>query len=367
MINIFLLIVITIVVLLIVIFLFTIIYPSFGKNPSKALRKKYTNKNDLFYGGRFHNGEEFKLVVRKFKRETHKKKKIKRKPNNDIPVIKLNRIPKAKIDEMKVIWFGHSTSLVQMHGMNILIDPVFSKYVTPISNIGYKRMAEVPINIDDLPDIDLLLISHDHYDHLDYKTIIKIDKKVKEYCVPLGLESHLRRWGLSENKINSMGWWDEANIKGIEVISIPAQHNSYRVPWKMNSTWWSGYVLKDEYHSFYYTGDTGYGKFFKEINNQFGEIELVLVQTGQYDESWPYCHMKPEEAIRAVEDVGAKFAVPVHWAGFNLANHMWNEPAERFTLLSEGSSVFAITPMIGEIVDFNEINKYQKKWWREVK
>ncbi|MDO5518780.1 MAG: MBL fold metallo-hydrolase, partial [Clostridium sp.] len=219
---------------------------------------------------------------------------------------------------------------------------------------------------EELPELDMVLISHGHYDHLDYETIKKIDSKVKKYCVPLGVESYLEGWGVDSDKINSMSWYDDAEVDGLSVNLVPAQHYSSRNINDSNTTWWGGFLLKDEYHSFYYTGDSGYGDFFKDIHERYGDVELMMADSGQYDEMWPYCHMNPSESLKSAEDMNAEWLIPVHWAGFVLANHPWYEPGEEITQLAEQSIVSVATPAIGEIVDYKELNKENDKWWEEL-
>lgn len=363
--NVLKIILIVMVVLAIIILLFISFWSSLGKKPSKDKQASYYKRTSLYTDGIFKNIEEFDLMV-DVKDSLSDKSEVKKKPSEEIPVVKINELEKANISEMKIIWFGHSTTLVQIHGMNILIDPVLSDYASPVSFIGPKRMADIPMEPEDLPEIDLVLISHDHYDHLDYKTIKEIDHKVKAYAVPLGVESHLESWNIEPNKINSMAWLEEINVNGLNVALTPSKHFTGRLPWNMNSTLWGGFVLRDEYHSLYYSGDTGYGEHFKDIYNNFGEIELVLIESGQYDERWPNVHMNPNNAFKALEDLNAKWAIPVHWGGFVLANHSWYEPAEELSSFGENSEISIATPRIGEIVNVENLNEYQEKWWRDI-
>lgn len=344
--------------------IFLLFWPSLGKNPTKEQQVEYGRRSDAFYDGVFHTPEKFELIV-----ETDHKsnKNTELTPEGKIPVNKITELPKAEIDDLTITWFGHSTSLLQIHGMTVLIDPVLSEYSSPVGFIGAKRMAEVPMPAEDIPEIDVLLISHDHYDHLDYQTIKDIDKKVNNYCVPLGVENHLERWGVDSEKIHTMAWWEDAKIDGLTISSTPSQHYSGRLPWGNNLTLWSSYFIQDEYHKVYYTGDTGYGEFFKDIRSRYGEPELVLSEDGQYDQEWPYCHMSPEEVLKAAKDIGTEWLIPVHWAGFVLSRHAWDDPAERLTTLAVDSEIAVSTPRIGETINYNDINNYQEKWWHEVK
>lgn len=343
--------------------LFLLFWPSLGKNPSSEQQEEYGDRTEAFYDGVFHTPEKFQLIV-----ETDNKtdEKAELTPEDVIPVNKITELPEADIQDLTVTWFGHSTSLLQIHGMTIFIDPVLSEYSSPVGFTGARRMAEVPMTAENVPEIDILLISHDHYDHLDYQTIKEIDAKVKNYCVPLGVENHLTRWGVDPEKIHTMAWWDNTEIDGLTVSSTPGQHYSGRLPWGNNRTLWSGYFIQDEYHKVYYTGDTGYGEFFKKIRERYGKPDLMLSEDGQYDPEWPYCHMSPQEVLQAAEDMGTEWLIPVHWAGFVLSRHAWDDPAEQLSTLAADSDVSVSTPRIGETVSFDDIEQYQEKWWHEV-
>lgn len=257
--------------------------------------------------------------------------------------------------------------MVQMSGLNILIDPVFSEYASPVQGFGAKRFSKLPIDIENMPNIDILTISHDHYDHLDYQTIIDIDSKVLNYCVPLGVEKHLIRWGIDENKIHSFVWWEELEIDGLKITSIPGRHNTGRLPWQTNTTLWSGYVFENNNYKIYYTGDTGYSHYFKEVYEKFGEMDLVILENGQYDKSWESIHMLPEQGIQAIKDLNAKWVVPVHFGTFSLGYHPWDHPIKEITRLAESENINLATPMIGEILDYHNISQFQEQWWKNVK
>lgn len=356
---------IVLAVLILAVGLFLIFWPALGKNPSREQKETYSKRTDSFYNNVFHTPEKFQLIVDTNDGISNNKAEL--VPEGIIPVKKVKELSEVNKDVLTVTWFGHSTSLLQIHGMNVFVDPILSEYSSPVGFAGAKRMAEVPMTADNLPQIDVLLISHDHYDHLDYRTIKDIDEKVKNYCVPLGVENHLIRWGVNPDKIHTMAWWEDTEIEGLTISSTPGQHYSGRLPWGNNQTLWCGYYLQDEYHKVYYTGDTGYGEFLKKIREKYGEPELILSEDGQYDSEWPYCHMNPKEVLKAAEDVGASWLIPVHWAGFALSRHNWDDPVEQITTLATNSQVSVSTPRIGETVNFAYIEKYQEKWWQEVK
>ncbi len=352
--------------ILILIFIIALLFlrfcPSVGKTPDEEKRKEYAERTEYFDGKNFRNVSEYSLMT-----SSSEKKNNQTKPDGTIPVIKSESIPDGEEGKLNVTWFGHSSSLVQLGTKNILIDPVFSKYASPVSFAGVKRFSEVPVEVENLPEIDVLLISHDHYDHLDYQTIMDIDSKVANYIVPLGVEACLTGWGIDENKIHVVSWWDEVEIENISFTSTPAQHFSGRNPLKANTTWWTGYYFKDSHHSVYYSGDSGYNAGFKEIGEKFGGVDLALMECGQYDEAWAMSHMNPKETVQAVTDVKAKWFIPVHWGAFVLAKHEWCESVKLTTeYSSELSEINEATPKIGECVDYDEINRYTQKWWEQV-
>lgn len=353
--------VITIIVILFIIAIgFIILYKPFGDILSFVNQNDYTQETKLFYDGTFHDITEIKVLNGNESEFSDDEETI---PKGEIPVHQLKTIPVASIEQLKWIWFGHSSSMLQMQGLNILIDPVFSEYASPIQGFGAKRFSKLPIDIENMPNIDILAISHDHYDHLDYQTIIDIDSKVKNYCVPLGVEKHLIRWGIDENKIHSFAWWEEIEIDGLKITSIPGRHYTGRLSWQTNTTLWNGYVFENNDYKTYYTGDTGYSDYFKEVYEKFGEMDLVILENGQYDKSWESIHMLPEQGIQAVKDLHAKWVVPVHFGTFSLGRHSWDHPIKEITRLAEKENINLATPMIGEIVDYHDISNFKSKWW----
>lgn len=352
---------IIIAVITIIGLIFLRLWKAFGQRPLTSDKQRYSKLMSSYYQGSFHNDAKIPQVNNAKKETIIKKGRI---PRDKIPIKHLRNIPDATKDELKWVWLGHSSSLLQMQGLNILIDPVFSKYASPIAGFGPKRFARLPIEIEDLPKIDIVVISHDHYDHLDYATIIKIDDKVKAYCVPLGVEKHLIRWGIETSKIHTMAWWDIVDLKGLKITAVPANHFSGRLPWLNNTTLWCGYVFENEYYKVYYTGDSGYSDYFKEISKRFGEIDFMILEDGQYDKKWKKIHMTPDQALQAVKDIKAKWIVPVHWGTFSISFHAWDDPVNQITSLASKQQIKVATPLIGEIVDYAQIEKYQDKWWQ---
>lgn len=356
---IFLSILMIIIILVLFIIGFFFFYSGVGKTPNYKMRQSYLSRSKYFDGKQFFNIDEYKLFTGE-----RDKKDIETTPTRKIPVIKSSKIEKGKEGKMSLIWLGHSSILVQLGEKNILIDPVLTNYASPMSFIGIKRFSDVPIEPENVPEIDIVLLSHDHYDHLDYMTIKKIDKKVKKYIVPLGIESYLISWGVDLKKIETVDWWDKISIENIEFVFTPSQHNSGRNIFKNNSSLWGGFYFKDEFHSVYYSGDGGYNeKLVNKIVQKIGKVDLALLECGQYDSGWAMTHMFPDETVMTAKKINAKWFIPVHWGAFRLSNKNWNDSVVRSTKIAQKEKINEATPMIGEVVDYDKISKYQNKWW----
>ncbi|MBL7714648.1 MAG: MBL fold metallo-hydrolase [Bdellovibrionales bacterium] len=278
---------------------------------------------------------------------------IPRDPIVDIPVMALSAqtLRSKPAPGLRAIWFGHATVLIEVDGVRVMTDPVLSERVSPFQWIGPKRFHAPPIELKNLTGIDAVVISHDHYDHLDQATITKLSQDGTIFYVGLGIGAHLERWKVPPNQIVEMDWWESTRIKGIEIHCTPTRHYSGRK--KMdNSTLWASWTIKGPKHSFFFSGDTGYSKHFSEIAKKLGPIDLSLIKIGAYGETWLDIHMDPESAIQAHLDLGAKTMLPVHWATFDLSYHAWAEPIQRATLSARSKSVHLITPRIGEPFEF---------------
>ncbi len=288
----------------------------------------------------------------------------KREPQIKIPVVPLDpKILKNKPSiGLEAIWFGHATVLIEIQGIRIMTDPILSDYASPFS-IGPKRFHPPPIPLKDLDHIDVVVISHDHYDHLDMKTVRHLASKGTHFYVPLGLGSHLKRWHVPIQQIHEMQWWQFADFKGVKIYCTPARHYSGRK--KMdNSTLWSSWFIKGNKRSVYFSGDTGYASHFREIRKKLGPVNLTLMKIGAYGDTWLDIHMSPESAVKAQLDLEGKFMLPVHWATFNLSYHAWDEPILRTLAEAKNKPFTVITPQVGEIYEYNKpfknINWYLK-------
>lgn len=288
-----------------------------------------------------------------------------RTPHESLPVRKPNY---SIIDSLapQLTWFGHSTFILQIDGKTFLFDPMFGAKPSPVSFFGTKRFTNtIPDHIEDMPYFDAVIISHDHYDHLDYNTIRKIDSKVASYYMPIGVGRHLERWGVDADKITELDWWDEMYIDSILIACTPARHFSGRGTRDRNTSLWSSWVVKSPSFSFFFSGDTGYGIHFKEIAKKYAPFDFGLFECGQYDERWESIHMLPEQSVQAAIDLQTSIAMPIHWAAFSLSVHSWREPVERFIAKAEETSLLYSVPFIGET--FSLQKPHHTSWWIETK
>lgn len=346
-------------------------YPSFGGNISKSRQELY-KKSPQFQGTVFQNESQdipkemgfLKTLQLSYHFFVTKVKNA--RPKGDL---KIQRRDSAEVsnyrDEGRLIWYGHSSFLLQMEGKNILIDPMFSQVAAPHPWLGEKRFnKELPLDIKDLPNIDAMVFSHDHYDHLDYETIKQLKEKTEHYFVPLGVGVHLEAWGVPPNQITELDWWEEKSYKGIKFVSTPAQHFSGRGLGDRMNTLWSSWVIQSSKENIYFSGDTGYGDHFKAIGEKYGPFDLALMECGQYNEMWPDIHMMPEQTAQAGLDIRAEKLMPIHWGGFKLALHSWTDPIERVLARAEELDLPIVAPEIGETLLIKENKKLAKPWWK---
>ncbi|WP_316814866.1 MBL fold metallo-hydrolase [Pedobacter nyackensis] len=262
----------------------------------------------------------------------------------------------------RLIWFGHSSYFLQIDGVKILVDPVFSKRPSPISFVGTGSfMGTDFVKAEDFPELDIVLITHDHYDHLDYQSILKLKHKTKLFITSLGAGAHLEHWGIPQEKIVELAWGEEAITNNMKFTAAPARHFTGR-GFKRNQTLWSAFILQGSKHKLYLGGDSGYDTHFKKAGEQYGPFDIAILECGQYNAYWPLIHMFPEQTVQAAKDLNAKVLFPVHWAKFTLAMHSWNEPAIRVVKQAKVDSVKITTPLLGEAVVLDE-NYPSKEWW----
>ena len=267
-------------------------------------------------------------------------------------------------DHLKVIWLGHSSVLLNVEGQKVLIDPVLSPRTGPLGFL-MKRFQKTVVTPAELPPIDLILITHDHYDHLDMATIKAFRKTDTRFMVPLGVSAHLVRWGISADRIQELDWWQSTVFKGLEIIATPAQHFSGRSMVHQTRSLWASWVIKTPKHRVYFSGDSGYDVHFKEIGKAFGPFDLAFIESGQYSVLWPDMHLHPAESLQAFADLGARWYFPIHWGMFRLSTHAWYEPIVIISAKAKQEQVPLVTPIMGETVILNE--SYQASpWWESL-
>tara|TARA_R100000005_G_C5003617_1_gene212076 strand:- start:3075 stop:4187 length:1113 start_codon:yes stop_codon:yes gene_type:complete len=287
-----------------------------------------------------------------------------RRPNEKLPEQKPD-IDKflSNQDNPQVIWFGHSSFLLSLQGKTILVDPVFSASASPWGFLN-KRFQPPVVSLKELPVIDYVLISHDHYDHLDMESIRFFGDQNIDFLVPLGVSVHLRKWGIDKDKIKEFDWWDELQLENFQFVFTPSQHFSGRALFDEAKTLWGSWVIKSQNYNVYFSGDSGYDTHFKEIGDKYGPFDIAFLECGQYNEKWKEAHLMPEDTMRAFVDLKAKQLFPVHWGMFDMAIHAWNEPAQKIYALSRQKKAQIVIPQIGEMIDLNQ--KYETKvWWNQ--
>lgn len=340
----------------------------FGGSVTKKLIEQYQQSKN-WDNGSFQNLEPtslsnsiFKLPSIIYKQLTHTSEK---EPPQPLPILPFDKDSFLNPSSpSKFIWYGHSVVLMRMMGKTILIDPMLGSDTTPIAPMATKRFSENTLSlIDDFPAIDLLLLTHDHYDHLDFASIQKLKHKTKKYFVALGVKRHLVSWGISADLIIEFDWWDSKNLEDIQITFTPTRHFSGRGLTDRLKSLWGGWAFKTPEENIWFSGDGGYGKHFKEIGKRLGPFDFAFMECGQYNEDWRPIHLFPDESIHAAIDGNVKKAMPVHWAGFPLSyQHTWSEPAEEFVKSAMENNFDYMLPALGKLFDVNMIAK--EKWWQ---
>ena len=283
------------------------------------------------------------------------------RPPKPLPSVKTN-LKSLPHQNPTVVWFGHSSYLISSQGFIILIDPVLQGHASPLPIFGEPFAGSDVYGLADLPKVDLVLLTHDHYDHLQYKSIAKLAGSDAVFCASLGVGAHLERWGVPNERITELDWWEShAVVSGVKLTAVPARHFSGR-KFKRGQSLWSAFVLTLHGHQLFLGGDSGYEKHFAEIGARFGPFDLAILECGQYGTNWPYIHMLPEQTAQAAKDLQAKVLMPVHWAKFQLAFHPWDDSIKRVTAAAALQHQPITTPQIGEPVVINETYP-GKRWW----
>ena len=288
------------------------------------------------------------------------KSKVRNTPSEPLPVKKtdLKNIP---IDSNVYVWFGHSSYFLQIDGKKILVDPVFSKYASPV-RLGVKAFDhEYVYTAEDMPEIDLLIITHDHWDHLDYNTIKILKPKINHVLTGIGVGAHFEKWGFPSDNVSELYWGDQITINDLHFTSATSRHFSGRT-FKRNTSLWSSFILQSKDKKIFIGGDSGFGKHFEELGLKYGPFDYAILENGQYDKNWKYIHMMPEEVTKASKLLNAKYLLPVHSSKFALANHPWDESLIRVTQSAKEENIDLVLPMIGDIVSLDSYRKFPE-WW----
>lgn len=286
-----------------------------------------------------------------------------REPKDTLPTVDLDVAAWQAVPDTSfaVAWFGHSSLLIKMGGITFLVDPVFGKRASMFPFAGPQRFNyRHHIRVDELPPVDVVLLSHDHYDHLDHETILLL--KDKRFIAPLGVGAHLEAWGIPASAITEKDWWDSVGIGHVKLTLAPSRHFSGRGLNNRASTLWGSWVMQSETRKIYFGGDSGYSPTFKEVGKRFGPFDLALLECGAYNELWRGIHMMPEEVAHAAMDAQARVLMPIHWGKFSLAMHPWKEPVERLTVKAKELDLPLLTPRIGDIVTDAALSR-SEPWW----
>lgn len=342
---------------------------SLGKNPAdEDLRRIEMLPN--YKSGAFQNLEDFSrdTVARVGKVRWHRmlryllvSKPKNTRPQKPLPAV-ITDLRVNPYGKPTVIWFGHSSVLLKTKTANILFDPNFNPYAGPFKGMIEAFAGTDQYGVKHLPVIDALVISHDHYDHLDYTTVRKLRKKVKRVIVPVGVGSHFRKWGYPPEKITELNWNEAAQLPdGVRITATPAHHRSNRT-FAQRKTLWASYVVEADGHKVYFSGDTGYSKHFQQIGEQYGPFDLALMECGQYNPNWPRSHMFPHQTAQAAIDLKAAMTIPIHWGRFAESTHPWDEPVRRLLVSADSLRLPVRVPLIGQPYTIGGAFQ-QVRWW----
>ena len=339
--------------------------PAFGASPSgEALAS--IQKSSNYNGRRFENlvptvrntrekGDALKLLGEFFSPPVDKN------PQQPLPAEKFDR---ALLQNGRFVWLGHSTVLFKTAGKTVLFDPVFHR-ASPFPVFGEPFEMTQTQALSDLPLIDVVLISHDHYDHLDHLTIAKLNSMTARFLVPLGIGSHLQRWGVAENKITELDWYETESVEEVAYTLTPSRHYSGRGISDDRLTLWGSWVVKSDELNVWFSGDGGYFSELKRIGENYGPFDIAFIENGAYNPGWAQIHMMPEQSVQASIDVQAEVFFPIHWGKFDLATHRWDEPIKRAKIAANKRGVTMYTPVVGQVFSVTESasNDVTKPWW----
>lgn len=355
-----------ILIVTLITFLFMTFSPQFGGKISKVQKAEF-EKLDHYEDGKFINklpidmDISFKSIIEMSKEMFSPHEEVVPKKRIDVNDADLSTLNNDSLNN--ITWLGHSSFYIKFEDQSILIDPIFSDYAAPHQWFGRKRFNDkMPFELSEIEEVDVLIISHDHYDHLDYKTIDELKDKVKRFVVPLGVGAHLKAWKITEDRITELDWWDECELGSVKYVLTPSRHASGRGMTDQSATLWGSWCFISDNQRIYFSGDGGYDDHFKQIGEKYGPFDFAMLECGQYNEKWEGMHMYPEETVQAGIDVQAKVMMPIHWGAFSLAPHAWYEPVERFKKQADLDKVNYCLPQIGSTIHIGDKSE-QREWW----
>lgn len=338
----------------------------FGAKPSPADLARYA-KSPHWNGKQFENLEPTSLAISfsELPGLLYKQfcKKADREPRQKIPLPPFDKAAfEAASAAPKMIWYGHSALLLRVNGLTIFIDPMMGPNAAPISPFSVRRFSDNTLDIlDQLPEIDLVLLTHDHYDHLDLESIARLRAKTKYFYTALGVARHLIKWRIEADRIKEFDWWQQARFESIAITFTPTRHFAGRGLKDRSKSFWGGWQLKTGEYNLWFSGDGGYGTHFKTIGERLGPFDFAWMECGQYNALWQEIHFYPEESVQAAMEGRAKKIMPVHWGAFSLAQHTWKEPAERFVTAALAQQIDYFLPRPGQLVDITQT--LHDRWW----
>lgn len=325
-----------------------------GLQPAKEHQGRFQNEQVMPASG------FFKTLAIFWKLLFHKPANT--RPVHAIPVRSLSRLELESAADYSIYRLGHSTMLLKLNGKFWLTDPVYAERASPFQWAGPKRFHAPPISLDELPPLHAVILSHNHYDHLDQKTVLQLAGKTEHFLAPLGVGDLLVKWGVASEKVQQLNWWEETQLEGIRFVATPSQHFSGRGLFDHNQTLWVSWVIVSNDVRIFFSGDSGYFDGFKQIGERFGPFDLTLIETGAYNIDWPDVHMQPEQSLQAHIDLKGRWLLPIHNGTFDLAFHAWHEPFDRIVALAEQRNVLITTPSMGDAFNLLQPNK-GRAWW----
>ena len=321
-----------------------------------------------FRDGQFHNAQPTRMATGSYRDMARRQffGPEQREPRGPVPVVQrvAGDYATPPASGLRATWIGWASVLLEIDGRVVLTDPVWSERCSPSTLVGPKRFHAPPIPIDALPHVDVVIISHDHYDHLDMPSVRTLAARGTQFAVPLGIGAHLERWGVASSQIHELDWNETFALNELSVTATPARHYSGRNPLHGNETLWSSWVVKGPRHRIFFSGDSGYSPAFAAIGAEHGPFDLALIKIGASDPTWAEIHMTPEEAVQVNRDVRSRVMLPVHWCTFNLAFHAWRDPVDRAVAAAAQNGVHIVVPRPGEFVDPSGVTTATQAWWR---